>query len=241
MANYAFSVVLTGLVFVTGCATPPTPEAANATPVAAAVPPTPGTPTPPVGLRLPETVKALAQRVELTIVPSSDTFEGTTELDVELTSATEVVWLNVRALTVKKASARVGEVETSAQLSTLPERVALRFPAPLGPGRATLRLTFTGVISGTETAGIFHQQEGGDWYAMTQFEATDARRAFPCVDEPSAKVPWELTLRVPKDLTAVSNTPILKEDPRGEGMKSVHFRRTKAPAVLPGSVRRRSL
>ena len=197
-------------------------------------------------MRLPATLKPLAQRVELTLVPSADGFQGTSELDVELASATDVLWLNAKELVVTKATARVGEAESVAQVFLSPERVALRFPHALGPGRATLRFEFTGVVSKTDDSGVFHQQEGGDWYAMTQFEETDARRAFPCVDEPSAKIPWEVTLRVPKELVAVSNTPIASTEPSGEGMKRVHFAKTKplpsylvAFAVGPVRLRRR--
>jgi cytosol alanyl aminopeptidase len=213
------------------CATSPAPEPAKA----AALPPPAGivlappgeAPEPPPGLRLPATLKPLAQRVELTLVPSAEGFEGTTELEVELASATDVLWLNAKELQVKKASARVGDTESVAQVLLSPERVALRFARALGPGRATLHVDFTGLISKTDDSGVFHQQEGGDWYAMTQFEETDARRAFPCVDEPSAKIPWEVTLRVPKDLVAVSNTPIASTEAAGEGMKRVRFARTK--------------
>ena len=107
------------------------------------------------------------------------------------------------------------------------ERVALRFPHPLPPGPVTLRLEFRGTQFTQEDSGIFRQQSGGDWYAFTQFEETDARRAFPCVDEPSAKIPWELTLRVPTTLTAVANTPMVSETPAADGMKDVKFRQTR--------------
>ncbi|HMK74091.1 MAG TPA: M1 family metallopeptidase, partial [Myxococcaceae bacterium] len=212
------------------CAAPPAPQLETKT-----VPPTPGivvakdlaAPEPPPGMRLPAGLRPLAQRVELTIVPSSETFQGTTELDVEVASATDVLWLNAKKLTVERASARLGDAEVRAQVSLSPERVALRFPQPLPPGRMTLRLAFTGTISGTEDAGIFHQREGGDWYAMTQFEETDARRAFPCFDEPSVKIPWELTLVVPSQLLAVSNTKVASEEPAGPEMKRIRFARTK--------------
>jgi cytosol alanyl aminopeptidase len=184
-------------------------------------------PEPPPGLRLPDTQKVLAQRVELTIVPSSPSFEGTTEIDIDLASSANVVWLNARALRLSKASARVGAADVTAQVSSAQERVALRFPNAIGPGRATLVIRFSGVLSDTEVSGLFHQQEGGDWYAMSKFEATDARRAFPCVDEPAAKMPWELTLRVPKALTAVSNTPIRAVEEDVDGFKRVRFAQTK--------------
>jgi alanyl aminopeptidase len=216
------------------CATSPTPEPAKGAPsTGAAVPagivvaPQGVAPEPPPGLRLPAAFKPLAQRVELTLVPSADAFEGTTEVEIELPTATDVLWLNAKELVVKKAVARLGGTESVAQTFLSPERVALRFAHPLGPGQATLHLEFTGVISKTDDSGVFHQVEGGDWYAITQFEETDARRAFPCVDEPSAKIPWEISLRVPKDLVAVSNTPLASTEAAGEGMKRVRFARTK--------------
>jgi cytosol alanyl aminopeptidase len=214
------------------CATSPEPAKTPSAPTVPApagitVAPPGVAPEPPPGLRLPATFKPLAQRVELTLLPSAEGFEGTTDIDVELPAATDVLWLNAKAMVVKKASARVGDSESIGQSFLSPERVAVRFPHPLGPGRATLHFEFTGVISKTDDSGVFHQQEGGDWYAMTQFEETDARRAFPCVDEPSTKIPWEVTLRVPKELTAVANTPIVSTEPAGEGMKRVRFARTK--------------
>jgi alanyl aminopeptidase len=68
---------------------------------------------------------------------------------------------------------------------------------------------------------------GEDWYAYTQFEAIDARRAFPCFDEPSWKVPWRLTLRVPEKDTAVSNTPVASETALGGRMKAIAFEETR--------------
>ncbi len=211
------------------CATPPAPPAGQP------VPPAPGVvvapqglaPEPPQGMRLPATQKALAERVELTIDPAAPSFQGTAELEMELAAPTDVVWVNARQLSVTRAAAQLGEAEVVAERYPSPERVALRFPRPLPAGRLTLRLAFSGAISSTEDSGVFHQKEGGDWYAITQFEETDARRAFPCMDEPTAKIPWELTLRVPKALTAVSNTPIASEESAGEGMKRVHFLRTR--------------
>jgi alanyl aminopeptidase len=139
-----------------------------------------------------------------------------------------VVWLNADALEISSAVARVGSETLQAEpVLFKDERVALRFPRPLPAGPLTLALAFQGTQFTQEDSGIFRQQSGGDWYAFTQFEQTDARRAFPCVDEPSAKIPWEVTLRVPVGLTAVSNTPMVSETAAGEGLKEVRFRRTR--------------
>ncbi|HSP18131.1 MAG TPA: M1 family metallopeptidase, partial [Myxococcaceae bacterium] len=126
------------------------------------------------------------------------------------------------------AVARVGGQEIRAEPILFgDQRLALRFPRPLPTGPLGLVLAFRGTQFTQEDSGIFRQQSGGDWYVFTQFEQTDARRAFPCVDDPSAKIAWELTLRVPVGLTAVSNSPVVGETPAAEGMKDVRFRRTR--------------
>ena len=201
--------------------------AAGAPTAADAGPPAPALVEPP-GLRLPATFRPTAQRVSLVIVPASPTFTGTTEIDATLAEPTDVVWLNADALEVTSAVARSGGAEVRAEAVAFEDqRVALRFPRHLPAGPVTLALAFRGTQFTQEDSGIFRQQSGGDWYVFTQFEQTDARRAFPSVDEPSAKIPWELTLRVPVALTAVSNTPVASETPSGDGMKEVRFRQTR--------------
>ena len=71
-----------------------------------------------------------------------------------------------------------------------------------------LHVDYQGKISRNSSAGIFQLKEDREWYVYSQFEPTDARRAFPCFDEPSFKVPWQMTLHVPKDDLALSNTPV---------------------------------
>jgi aminopeptidase N len=218
------------VLILAGCAADRTaaPRAATAAPTAAVTPPAPPPLVSPEGIRLPRTFRPAAQRVWLTIVPSSPGFTGRTEIDGTLDTSAEVLWLNADAMEVATATARVGSEEVPAEPVVRPDqRVALRFPHPLPPGPVTLRLEFRGTQFTQEDSGIFRQQSGGDWYAFTQFEETDARRAFPCVDEPSAKIPWELTLRVPTALTAVANTPMVSETAAPDGMKDVRFRQTR--------------
>src|SRR5205823_2487727 len=104
--------------------------------------------------------------------------------------------------------------------------VGLAFEPPLSAGKHRLTVVFEAEQSRNSTRGIFALEVGGASYAMTQFEATSARRAFPCFDEPGFKVPWRLTLRVPRDLIALSNTPIESEAPGPEGLKTVRFEET---------------
>jgi alanyl aminopeptidase len=164
----------------------------------------------------------------LTIIPSDEHFTGRTEIDGTLSAGTDVVWLNAELLDVTSASARSGGQEVPAEpVIGDDQRVALRFPRALPAGPLTLVLAFRGEISARESRGVFRRQSGGEWYAFTHFEPTSARRVFPCVDEPSAKIPWTVTLHVPAGLRAFSNAPLLSQAPEAEGMEAVQFAQTR--------------
>src|SRR5262249_24117037 len=98
--------------------------------------------------------------------------------------------------------------------------------SPVGPGPAELHVRYHGPVSKREDRGLFRQQEGADWYLISQFESHYARRAFPCFDEPSFKVPWQLTLEVPKQERAFANTKVASEREEG-AFKVITFEPTK--------------
>ncbi len=107
------------------------------------------------------------------------------------------------------------------------------FDRPLPAGEMDLHVDYEGSIDETSTQGVFRQKDGDAWYVYTQLETTDARRAFPCFDEPAYKTPWELTLTIPPGTSAVSNTPIVSEAPAKGGGKVVRFGKTEPlPAYL---------
>src|SRR5205814_162688 len=91
----------------------------------------------------------------------------------------------------------------------------------------TLAIAYHGKAHVDDGDGIYRVKEAGADYAFTQFEATDARQAFPCFDEPSYKVPWQLTIHTKAPLAAFANTPIVSETPEANGMKVVKFAETK--------------
>ncbi|HTR96322.1 MAG TPA: M1 family metallopeptidase, partial [Candidatus Acidoferrales bacterium] len=95
----------------------------------------------------------------------------------------------------------------------------------LEPGAATLDIAFTAPF-GTRAVGLYRVTADERGYAFTQFESSDARRAFPCWDEPGFKIPWQVTLEVPVAHEAVSNTPIERTEPAGS-WKTITFRRTR--------------
>ncbi len=179
-------------------------------------------------LRLPAGVRPLEYAVDLKITPESDAFSGAVDIDIDLSKPTSLVWLNGTELTISRAVLEVaGRSRTARVVPGGDDFVGMAFDAPVGPGRARLHAEFEGKVSATSTTGIFRQKVGSDWYTFTQFESIDARRAFPCFDEPSDKVPWRLTLRVPQNDVAVANTPVLSEQRQVDGWKTVRFAPTR--------------
>src|SRR4029450_11071662 len=110
------------------------------------------------------------------------------------------------------------------------ELLALALPSELATGDHTLALRFTGKIN-EQGQGLFYMryQEQGSGAGKTmlgsQFEATDARRFFPCWDEPAFRARFQLTAVVPKNWLAVSNMPIESEK-KIAGGKEVRFAAT---------------
>ena len=95
-------------------------------------------------------------------------------------------------------------------------------------GLLTLTIDFRGQLPETN-AGLYRVQSEARWYAFTQFEAIDARRAFPCFDQPSFKTPYSVTLQVPATMKALANAPATAEHLRDD-MREVQFATT---APLP--------
>ena len=177
-----------------------------------------------VDYRLPTTV--VPSRYDLRLEPDLDnaTFSGEETVTVEVREPVTEIVLNAAELRIESAAmedASGAVVEGSVALDEPAERARILFPAPIAPGPWRLRLRFTGILndrlhgfyrsSYKDAAGVAHT------IAATQFEATDARRAFPCWDEPAAKAVFGVTLVVPEGLAAISNTAVVSESPAGPG------------------------
>jgi alanyl aminopeptidase len=175
-------------------------------------------------LRLDDTVRPTHYAAELTIVPGQDSFSGNVDIDVELSEPKSVIWLNALQLKIGQAAV-AGEPGRIVEGGKGFIGIELDKPAPAGP--AKLHFGYTGVLSRKSSAGAFQLEEKGEWYAYTQFEATDARRAFPCFDQPNFKTPWDITLRVKREHKAFANTPQVGETAVENGMKVVRFATTK--------------
>ena len=179
-------------------------------------------------LRLPTTVRPVRYSADLRVTPGEDHFSGSITIELEISQAVSTVWVHGKSLIFEKATFRVADRDERAQATPATDDfVAITTGSSIPPGRATLQITYTGEVSRTLTDGAFQQQQGDDWYVFTKFEPVTARRVFPSFDEPSFKVPWQLTLHVPEHLKAFSNTTVVSEKGETNGMKAVRFAETK--------------
>jgi alanyl aminopeptidase len=199
----------------------PQPVAKPAAPETVFDPPEPA-------LRLPRHFLPTQYAARLAIDPSKDRFTGSIAITGTLHQRSSVIWLHGWHLEVAKATARQGTREVSLTVTpTRDDLLQVRASRPLDPGEWTLAIDYTGEINAVNSTGAFKQRVGNDTYVYSKFESLFARRVFPSLDEPDSKVPWKLTLDVPKQLTAVSNTPQVSEVALDDTMKRVEFARTK--------------
>ncbi|MBV8760434.1 MAG: M1 family metallopeptidase [Deltaproteobacteria bacterium] len=216
-----------------GCSgSSPRPAPVPAPPPPGAPPPLPGPvevahpavdPAPPT-FRLPGDVVPVRYRLEQTIVPDRDRVQGVITIDVTVKKPTRVVWLNARDIKVAKAV--VGGKPARA-IAGGENFIGLMIDQDLQPGASTVEVTYEAGIDHDKSRGIYSEREGNEPYVYTFFEPIDARRAFPCFDEPSYKVPWTLVFHVRKGDVARANAPIVKETDEAGGMKRVELAESK--------------
>lgn len=189
-----------------------------------------GTAADPPKFRLPGSASPVHYSIELTIMPGEETFRGVADIEFVVNQSTPVLWLSARQLTVESATLHTGGVRRPVRTVAGGENfLGFASDQPLGPGDGRLRVAYSGKVQSSSTSGVFQLRDGRNpsWYVYTMFEATDARRAFPCFDDPQFKTPWQLTLHVKEGDLAASNTPIVSVTREDCGMKRVQFATTR--------------
>jgi puromycin-sensitive aminopeptidase len=185
--------------------------------------------------RLPR--NAVPRRYDLELAPdlTSSSFQGTERIQLEvLETLTEIV-ANADGLVINDATMTPGwtndrsatPTPLAVSLDAARTEVSFGLGSPLPPGHYTLSCRFTGTLN-DQLCGFYRSQflddEGREkTIATTQFEETDARKAFPCFDEPDLKAVFGVTLVAPPGMLAVSNGPETAVEVLASGARRVRF------------------
>ncbi|KAG0265873.1 Aminopeptidase 2 mitochondrial [Actinomortierella ambigua] len=180
---------------------------------------------------LPTNVKPTHYDLKLTPDLVNFTFTGQVLVSLDINEPTTSITLNSNQLKIHSAKltnlalkTESSQEATDIDINPVSETATLTFADELQPGStAVLHIRFSGVLSDGMNGfyrSSYKDDEGNTHYlATTQFEATDARKAFPCWDEPALKATFDITLRVPSDLVALSNMNVISEKEIGQSGK----------------------
>ena len=162
--------------------------------------------------------------------PKQENYSGSTTIKIKLSQASDFIWLHGKDLKVSKVTVTdaVGKKHAGKYTVAAEKEGVARIDlgAKLDPQEITLAIEFTAPLN-KQLQGLYKVSHEGVPYAMTQMEPVSARYAFPGFDEPSFKVPFDLSLTIPADDQGVANTAQVKEEKAGAGWKTLTFSTTK--------------
>ena len=183
---------------------------------------------------LPANVRPATYRLTLEPDLENFAFRGEVTVEIEVLEPTASITMNCVEIAIQSCELVPGNGAPSSPRETVfddsQETVTFQFGSPIPSGRGRLDIRFTGELN-DKLRGFYRSHytdvEGRQRYmATTQFEATDARRAFPCWDEPALKATFDVTLVIPSELETVSNMPVASETAVRAGVKAVRFAET---------------
>ena len=199
------------------------------------IPPIPSTEVPQLPdnpHRLPRTVAPHRYRLRLEPDLAESVFTGHETVDVTVETAVEEIVLNAAEIEIQSAHLTNGSatIGASPRYDEQAERVHLALEGEATPGEWELVIEFTGVLN-DKLRGFYRSTfldvEGEEQViATTQFESTDARRAFPCWDEPDFKATFQTTLVVPAGQAAFTNTSETARQGLADGRVEISFAET---------------
>ncbi|XP_014472137.1 PREDICTED: aminopeptidase N-like [Dinoponera quadriceps] len=174
-----------------------------------------------VNYRLPDNVVPVHYNIKLIpyIVKDNFTFDGETNNDIVIRRATRELRLHALELTIDEGvtslvnSDGIVYIPEVHNYENVTEMLILEFNDELTPGRYILNLKFVGILNNNLTGffrtGYYTEEDNVVLVAVTHFEATSARRAFPCWDEPALKATFNISIKHYRNYTALSNMPAL--------------------------------
>ncbi|GMI94982.1 AMINOPEPTIDASE M1, aminopeptidase M1 [Hibiscus trionum] len=177
---------------------------------------------------------AVPKRYDLRLKPDLSTckFAGSVSIDVDIVASTRFIVLNAAELSINSGSVSFSPRDSSkvfepskVDLVEEDEILVLDFAETLPLGLGVLAIGFEGTLN-DKMKGFYRSiyEHNGEKknMAVTQFEPADARRCFPCWDEPACKATFKITLDVPSELVALSNMPVIEEKVNGP-LKTVSY------------------
>ncbi|MGF1597627.1 MAG: M1 family metallopeptidase [Acidimicrobiales bacterium] len=180
--------------------------------------------------RLPSSVRPHRYVISLRPDLEAERFEGTVTIEVEVAEPVDEIVLNGDGLTIGSASITSGDAAPTPlgiEVRAETERLVLRGDEPVPAGDAVIEMSFAGEFD-DQLVGLylsrFRDADGVERkLATTQFEATHARKCFPCWDEPAFKATFELILRIDEGHEAVANGAEIGRRAIGDGTVEVAF------------------
>ncbi|TMJ28068.1 MAG: M1 family metallopeptidase, partial [Alphaproteobacteria bacterium] len=179
--------------------------------------------------RLPKQIIPKHYAIELEPNLDSLSLAGSELIDIEVREPSDKLVLNAVGMTLADAIIEDTGMRPSVVLDAAAETATLTFPQTLAAGAYKLRVTFTAQIN-TFARGMFvvdyPAENGPRRMISTHLEPADARRVFPCWDEPAFKASIALTVTLPRSFLPISNMPIAREEPVTPTLKQVSFATT---------------
>ena len=176
--------------------------------------------------RLGRDVLPTFQSVSLRLDAGTSSYTGTTRIEIEVKRPTDTIRFHAEGVVMDKIrlSGSKGAVTLTTSTGTK-GLITAKANRSLPAGAYTLDIEFHDTFN-TDAVGLYRMEKDGRSYAFTQFEADDAREAFPCWDEPEFKIPYQFTISVPENQIAIANTLPEKETVE-KGWKTTVFKTTR--------------
>ncbi|KAG8413539.1 hypothetical protein J3459_015283 [Metarhizium acridum] len=194
---------------------------------------------------LPDNLKPVHYSVSLRDLEFKNwTYQGTVTIDSEIVKPTKKIVLNTLEIKITSAKVVVDHTKSSQAIQSTnftyderAQRASITFDQELPVSKkASVVINFEGIMN-NEMAGFYRSKykpavtpaksvpHDDEWHYMfsTQFESCDARRAFPCFDEPNLKATFDFEIEIPTDQAALSNMPVKETKPTKDGWNMVSF------------------
>jgi len=175
--------------------------------------------------RLDPNVAPTYMAIDLDLDANKDAYTGSVEIQLRVQKATREFLFHAEEMTLDKVELKGAGGPVGVEVADAGDRGTRKATAgaELAPGDYTLSIAFSKPYN-TRAVGLYRVVYEGQGYLFTQMEAMDARKAFPCWDEPGYKIPFQMTITIPLQQEAVSNAPVEKEI-MGAGTKTLVFKK----------------